>query len=54
VILKEVALKDVACTKGFGRWKPGSKINQLMQQPWAERVKQLPRYKPIPGYDPFG
>jgi len=54
VVLKEVDEREVQGTKGFGRWKPGSKLNRLLALPWAERIKELPRYKPIPGYDPHG
>jgi hypothetical protein len=54
VVLKEVDDREVQGTKGFGRWKPASKLNRLLALPWAERIKELPRYKPMPGYDPHG
>ena len=28
------------------------RASQILELPWEERIKQLPRYKPIPGYDP--
>mmetsp|Transcript_16324 Transcript_16324/g.53711 ORF Transcript_16324/g.53711 Transcript_16324/m.53711 type:complete len:125 (-) Transcript_16324:604-978(-) len=54
VVLREVAEEEVGRTQHFGKWRPGSKLNQLLALPWAERVKHLPRYKPLPGYDPHG
>eukprot|EP00967_Tisochrysis_lutea_P090535 scaffold129604_cov39-Tisochrysis_lutea.AAC.1 len=54
VVVKEVPEREVKATKGFARWRPDSKLSQLLAMPWTERIKELPRYKPIPGYDPYG
>lgn len=49
VVLKEVTEAEMSRTKYYGRWR---KTQSLLSLPWEERVKQLPRFKPIPGYDP--
>ena len=47
--LKEVSLEEVQRTRFYGRWRASTKI---MATPWHERVRELPRYKSIPGYEP--
>ena len=49
IILKEVSEKEIMKTKFYNRWQ---RTARLLAKPWAERVKELPRYVPIPGYDP--
>ena len=49
VVLKEATKEEVQRTKYYSRWK---RAEAMLQVPWAERVAALPRYKPIPGYDP--
>ena len=51
VTLKEVSLAEVQRTKDYARWQ---RTAELLAQPWEERVKQLPRYRRPPGYDPTG
>ncbi len=57
VTVREVPADFLKRTKGFtGRWSAdagGAAYAKLMAMPWEERVKQLPRYKPIEGYDPY-
>ncbi|KAL1515800.1 hypothetical protein AB1Y20_002416 [Prymnesium parvum] len=49
VVVKEVSVEELEKTRYFSRWR---KAENLLSIPWEERVKSLPRYKPIPGYDP--
>ena len=49
VQLMQVTPQQMARTRYFGRWR---KANDVLSVPWAERVKQLPRYNPLPGYEP--
>lgn len=49
VILKQVTPAEIQLTRYYERWRNTSK---LLDMPWEERVKLLPRYKPIEGYDP--
>jgi len=49
VTVRQVSIEELEVTKGYARWK---KASQILELPWEERIKQLPRYKPIPGYDP--
>ena len=45
----EASDAEVERTRYSGRWRHASK---LMNLPWEERIKELPRYKPMPGYSP--
>lgn len=49
VTVREASDAEVERTRYSGRWRQASK---LMSLPWEERIKELPRYKPIPGYSP--
>jgi len=49
VTVREVSVEELEITRNYSRWKKATKTLEL---PWEERIKQLPRYKPIPGYDP--
>lgn len=49
VVVEEVSRERLCATPFFGRWQ---KASSLLEVPWEERIKQLPRYKPIPGYVP--
>ena len=51
VIVRELEEAQVQRTKNYGRWAHSV---ALLALPWEERVKQLPRYRPLPGYDPTG
>ena len=49
VVLKQVTPDMIERTRHYGRWRATAK---LLSVPWEERVAELPRYKPIPGYEP--
>ena len=49
VTVREASDAEVERSRYSGRWRHASK---LMNLPWEERIKELPRYKPIPGYSP--
>lgn len=44
-------MPNIAGRLGGTRPTP-SPAPQMLEVPWEERIKTLPRYKPIPGYDP--
>jgi len=48
IVLKQVSEAEIQRTKYYGRWRATQK---LLNMPWEERVKELPRYRPIPGYE---
>ena len=48
-VLKQVSPAKVAQTRFFGRWRQAARLREI---PWEERVASLPRYTPIPGYEP--
>lgn len=48
-VLKQVSPAKVAQTRFFGRWRQAARLREI---PWEERVAALPRYTPIPGYEP--
>lgn len=49
VMLKQVTPAQIQLTRYYQRWRQGAKLLEL---PWEERIKLLPRYKPFEGYDP--
>ena len=49
VVVRQAAPGDVKRTKEFARWEHAAKI---LEVPWEERIKLLPRYQPLPGYEP--
>jgi len=49
IILKEASENEISSTKFYSRWR---KTAQIIDKPWEERIKDLPRYRPIPGYEP--
>mmetsp|Transcript_7375 Transcript_7375/g.12407 ORF Transcript_7375/g.12407 Transcript_7375/m.12407 type:complete len:208 (-) Transcript_7375:193-816(-) len=51
ITVREVDEKELQRTRYHRRWV---QAHEMLKQPWAERVQQLPRYRPIPGYDPTG
>mmetsp|Transcript_8516 Transcript_8516/g.18561 ORF Transcript_8516/g.18561 Transcript_8516/m.18561 type:complete len:120 (-) Transcript_8516:417-776(-) len=51
IVVRELDEKQIQRTRNFGRWKSAQK---LLSMPWKERIKRLPRYRPVPGYDPTG
>ena len=48
-VLRQVSADRVQSTRYFGRWRQAARLRAM---PWEERVQQLPRYQPIPGYEP--
>ena len=48
---QEVGRVELDRTKGYSRWL---RRERLLATPWEERVRDLPRYSPPPGYDPTG
>uniref|UniRef100_A0A6U5K7P4 50S ribosomal protein L22, chloroplastic n=1 Tax=Calcidiscus leptoporus TaxID=127549 RepID=A0A6U5K7P4_9EUKA len=51
VIVRELEDGQVRNTKNFGRW---TRTASLLGLSWEQRIQQLPRYVPLPGYDPTG
>ena len=49
VILKQVTPAQIQLTRYYERWR---KTQRLLDLPWEERVKALPRFKPVDGYEP--
>ena len=49
VTVREASDTEVERTRYARRWRQAGKLLAL---PWEERVKDLPRYKPFPGYSP--
>lgn len=48
IVLKQVSEVEIQRTKYYSRWR---KTQRLLNMPWEDRIKELPRYKPIPGYE---
>jgi len=49
VVLQQVSTEEIERTRFYGRWRATSK---LLGSSWEERVRSLPRYRPVPGYEP--
>lgn len=49
VILEQLTPAQIQLTRYYERWRNTQK---MLDTPWEERVKDLPRYKPFPGYAP--
>lgn len=49
VVVKQVTPQQLEQTKFYSRWQRASAI---LEVPWEERVKQLPKYQMVPGYEP--
>ena len=49
VILKQVTPAQIQMTRYYQRWRTSAK---LMALPWEERVRLLPRFKSVEGYEP--
>merc|ERR1712194_722506 len=49
VTVREASEVELQRTKFHGRWRSARKVLEL---PWEERVRHLPRYRPFPGYSP--
>lgn len=49
VILKQLTPAQIQMTRYYERWR---KTARTMELPWEERVQTLPRYRPVPGYEP--
>jgi len=49
VCVRQVTVEELTKTRFYSRWRQAAK---MLAVPWEERVKDLPRYQPVPGYEP--